>query len=97
MANDRPVNEEVVFRCPCCGGVFNIKRLTEDDPFLFEQTTRHFGGKTPLSDYERKWRVFESMGRGSGHGKIKYDPWQNPAPEIIKAYRRRLKEVEDTL
>lgn len=97
MPNDKPANEEVVFRCACCGGVFNVDRLNGDGPFDFEQTTRRFGGKTGLSDYEREWRTYETLGRGSGHGKIDYEPWEKPDPEVREAFLNRIKEVENEL
>lgn len=90
-------NYEVVIRCPCCGMVAPIERLEEDGPFPFEQTTRRFGGKIKLTEAQREWRKFEPMGRGSGHGKIDYDPWEEPAPEVKEAMARRVARVQEIL
>ena len=90
-------NYEEVFRCPCCGMVAPVDRLEETEPFPFEQTTRRFGGKEKLTDEEREWRDRERLGRGSGHGKIEYDPWAEPAPEEKKALVRRVAQVQETL
>ncbi|MBU0846916.1 hypothetical protein KKH23_06960 [Patescibacteria group bacterium] len=90
-------NYEEVFKCPCCGMVAPIERLNEDGPFPFEQTTRRFGGKTKLTEEERGGREHERMGRGSGHGKIEYDPWAEPAPEVKEALARRVAQVQGKL
>lgn len=70
-----------------------LKNLTEAGPFPLEQTTRHFGGKLPLTDEEREWRSYEAKGRGSGHGRIEYDPWGHADKETIELYRQRLAAV----
>lgn len=86
-------NEDTVFRCPCCNGVFSIVRLNGWGPFKLEQTIRYMRGKYPLTDEEREWRKLEGKGRGSGHGKIEYDDWQEPSSELRQAFARRIKEV----
>ena len=90
-------NQETVFRCPCCGGVFTVERLNTEAPFPFEETVRTFGGKEFLTDLEREWRDLESKGRGSGHGIIVYGEWGPPDPDTIEAFKRRIVEVQNDL
>lgn len=90
-------NYEEVFRCPCCGMVARVDHLEETESFPFEQTTRRFGGKRKLTEEEHARRERERLGRGSGHGKIEYDPWAEPAPEVKEALARRVAQVQETL
>jgi len=96
----RGQNQEEVVRCPCCGMVAPAARFTEEsEPFDFEQTTRKWGGKVALSDEDREQLIFEGkihkeIYRGSGPGRIEYDPWHKPDAEHRHAFAARLAQVQ---
>ncbi len=66
--------ETPVFRCPCCGQIAPRDRLETPEPFPLEAFIHQFGGKDKLTDAEREARKLDPYRRGSGHGRMKYEP-----------------------
>jgi hypothetical protein len=85
--------EVLQFRCPCCGQHAPIERITEEGPFEFEVFVKTLGGKRKLSEDERKARRGQRFPRGSGPGRLDYEPTRT-----LKSHRdalnKRLQELK---
>ena len=67
--------EEILqFRCPMCGQHAPIERITEEGPFEFEVFVKTLGGKRKLTEEDRKARRGQHFRRGSGPGRLDYEP-----------------------
>lgn len=62
------------FRCPMCGQHAPVERLSDEGPFEFQIFRKTLGGKRELTDAERKARRGQRYPRGSGPGKLDYEP-----------------------
>ncbi len=80
------------FRCPACGQHAPIERLQEEGPFELTEHTRQIMGKRKLTEEEREQRRGLRLGRGSGPGRIVYDPVEL-SDELKGLFAQRLKEL----